>query len=229
MKKKVLVVDIGGTNVKLLMSANDQRKFPSGPGMTPKKMIPKFREAVRGWKFDAVSIGFPSPIRTGRITRDPKHLGKGWIGFDFRKALGKPVQVINDAAMQALGSYHGGRMLFLGLGTGLGSALVWEKTLFPLELGDLPYRGGDIIEKWLGQPGLEDLGRKKWMREVEYAIGQLKRSFIADYVVLGGGNARFFKRLPRGIEHGANKNAFRGGVRIWETDPRSGKKKWRVI
>lgn len=229
MKKRVLVVDIGGTNVKLLMSASDQRKFPSGPKMTPKKMVSAFRQAVRGWNFNAISIGFPSPVRNGRVVKEPKHLGKGWVGFDFRKSLGKPVHVINDAAMQALGSYHGGRMLFLGLGTGLGSALVWEKTLFPLELGDLPYRDGDIIEEWLGQPGLEHLGKKKWMREVEYAIGQLKRSFIADYVVLGGGNTRFFKRLPKGIESGDNKNAFRGGVRLWDMDPRTGKKKWCVI
>ena len=229
MKKRVLVVDIGGTNVKLLMSERDQRKFPSGPRMTPKAMIANFRQTVRGWNFNAISIGFPSPVRNGRVVKEPKHLGKGWVDFDFAKALGKPVHVINDAAMQALGSYHGRRMLFLGLGTGLGSALVWEKTLFPLELGDLPYRNGDIIEEWLGQPGLEHLRKKKWMREVEYAIGQLKRSFIADYIVLGGGNARFFKRLPKGIELGDNKNAFRGGVRLWDIDPRTRKKKWRVI
>ena len=229
MKRKVLVVDIGGTNVKLLMSLRDQRKFPSGPRMKPKEMVAKFKEAVRGWNFDAISIGFPAPVRQGQIVRDPKHLGPGWAGFNFRKALGKPVHVINDAAMQALGSYRGGRMLFLGLGTGLGSALVWEKTLFPLELGDLPYRGGDIIEEWLGQPGLERLGKKKWMREVEYAIVQLKKSLIADRVVIGGGNARLFDRLPKGFERGNNRNAFRGGVRLWETDKRTAKKKWCVM
>ncbi|MEP7014390.1 MAG: ROK family protein [Verrucomicrobiota bacterium] len=229
MKKKVLVVDIGGTNVKLLMSARDQRKFPSGPRMTPRAMIVQFKEAVRGWNFHAISIGFPAPVRKGRVVREPKHLGKGWVGFDFSKALGKPARMVNDAAMQALGSYHGGRMLFLGLGTGLGSALVWQKTLFPLELGDLPYRDGDIIEEWLGQPGLERLGRKKWMREVEHAIGQLKRSFIADNVVLGGGNARFFKKLPAGIETGDNRNAFRGGVRLWDKDPKTHREKWLVI
>lgn len=229
MKKKVLVVDIGGTNVKLLMSLRDQRKFPSGPRMRPREMIANFRKTVRGWDFNAISIGFPSPVHQGRIMRDPKHLGKGWAGFDFRKAFGKPVHVVNDAAMQALGSYRGGRMLFLGLGTGLGSALVWKKTLFPLELGDLPYRDGDIIEKRLGQPGLERLGQKKWMREVEYAIIQLKRAFIADYVVLGGGNARLFEQLPKGIVRGANRNAFRGGVRLWEVEKGTGQKKWRVI
>ena len=229
MNTNVLVVDIGGTNVKLLMSPRDQRRFPSGPKMTPRDMIATFKETVRGWKFDAISIGFPAPVRKGRIVRDPKHLGKGWSGFDFRKALGKPVHVINDAAMQALGSYDGKRMLFLGLGTGLGSALVWERILFPLELGDLPYRDGDIIEEWLGQPGLERLGQKKWMREVEHAIVQLRKSFIADYVVVGGGNARFFERLPVGFKRGDNRNAFRGGVRLWEIDKRSGHKKWNVI
>ena len=229
MKKKVLVVDIGGTNVKLLMSPRDQRKFPSGPRMTPSEMVARLGETVRGWRFDAISVGFPSPVRQGRIVRDPKHLGKGWADFDIRRAFSKPAQVINDAAMQALGSYVGKRMLFLGLGTGLGSALVWEKTLFPLELGDLPYRDGDIIEEWLGQPGLERLGRKKWMREVEHAIVQLKKSFIADYVVVGGGNARFFERLPEGFKRGDNRHAFRGGVRLWEIDKRTGRKRWNVI
>src|SRR6266446_3917902 len=166
MKKKVLVVDIGGTHVKLLMSSRDQRKFASGPKMTPKEMITKIRESVRGWGFAAISIGFPAPVRGGRIAREPKHLGKGWVGFDFAKALRKPVHVIHGAAMQALGSYHGGRMLFLGLGTGLGSVLVWEKTLLPLELGDLPYRDRGIIGNYLGIPGLKKLGESGWKREV---------------------------------------------------------------
>jgi len=230
MKKRVLVVDIGGSHVKLLLSPKEERNFASGPQMTPRDFVTGFREAVRGWRFDTVSIGFPSPVRKGRIVRNPKHLGEGWIGFDFSKALGKPAQVINDASMQALGSYHGGgRMLFLGLGTGLGSALLWEKTLFPLELGDLPYRHGDIIEQWIGQPGLEKLGKKKWMREVEFVITHLRKSFIADCVVIGGGNARFFETLPDGFERGHNRNAYRGGVRLWEIDNRTGKRKWRVL
>ena len=230
MKKRVLVVDIGGSHVKLLMSPKEQRTFASGPRMTPRDFVASFKETARGWNFDAISIGFPSPVRKGRTARNPKHLGEGWIGFDFRKALGKPAHVINDASMQALGSYHGrGRMLFLGLGTGLGSALVWEKTLFPLELGDLPYRAGDIIEQWVGQPGLEQLGKKKWMREVEFVITHLKKSFIADYVVIGSGNARFFDELPEGFERGHNRNAYRGGLRLWEIDPHTGRKKWRVI
>jgi predicted NBD/HSP70 family sugar kinase len=229
MKRKVLVIDIGGSQVKLLMSPRDQRGFASGPRMKPEQMIAKLKDGVRGWKFDVVSIGFPAPVRKGRITKDPKHLGKGWVGFNFARALHKPVRLINDAAMQALGSYHGGgRMLFLGLGTGLGSALVWEKTLLPLELGDLPYGHGEIIENYLGVPGLK-LGKKEWKREVIYAVTQLKRSFIADYVVLGGGNARRFNTLLKGIEPGQNQNAFLGGKRLWETKGRSRELKWRVV
>jgi len=230
MKRKILVVDIGGTHVKLLMSLRDEREFPSGPRMGPEQFIEKLVETVRGWKFEAASIGFPAAVRDRRIARNPKHLGKGWIGFNFSKALGLPVRVINDAAMQALGSYHGGgRMLFLGLGTGLGSALVWEKILMPLELGDLPYLDGKIIENYLGIPGLELLGQKKWKREVLYAVVQLKNSFIADYVVLGGGLVHRFTRLPKGIERGRNENAFLGGIRLWETKRNSRELKWRVI
>jgi polyphosphate glucokinase len=230
MKRKILVVDIGGTHVKLLMSLRDEREFPSGPRMGPKQFVARFKENVRGWKFDRASIGFPVPVRNGRITRNPKHLGKGWIGFNFGRALGLPVRVINDAAMQALGSYRGGgRMLFLGLGTGLGSALVWERTLMPLELGDLPYPNGKIIENYLGIPGLELLGEKKWKREVTFAVTQLKSSFIADYVVLGGGLVHRFRQLPKGIERGRNENAFLGGIRLWETKRNSRELKWCVL
>ena len=230
MKRKILVVDIGGTHVKLLMSLRDEREFPSGPRMGPKQFVARFKENVRGWKFDRASIGFPVPVRNGQIIRNPKHLGKGWIGFNFSKALGLPVRVINDAAMQALGSYHGGgRMLFLGLGTGLGSALVWDKILMPLELGDLPYPGDNIIENYLGIPGLELLGQKKWKREVTFAVTQLKNAFIADYVVLGGGLVHRFRQLPKGIERGRNENAFLGGIRLWETKRNSRELKWRVL
>jgi predicted NBD/HSP70 family sugar kinase len=230
MKRRVLVVDIGGTRVKLLMSRRNQREFGSGPRMRPEQLIRKLKEAMRGWKFDVASIGFPAPVRKGRIVGDPKHLGKGWVGFNFAKALGVPIRMINDAAMQALGSYHGrGRMLFLGLGTGLGSALVCEKTLMPLELGDLPYPDGHIIENYLGVPGLALLGEKKWKREVIYAVGQLKRCFTADYVVLGGGNIGRFDKLPQDVEAGQNENAFLGGSRLWETDPRTRRPKWRVM
>ena len=230
MKRKVLVVDIGGTHVKLLMSLRDERAFPSGPRMGPKQFLAGFRETVPGWKFDRVSIGFPAPLRKERIVGNPKHLGKGWIGFNFSRALGIPVRLINDAAMQALGSYRDGeRMLFLGLGTGLGSALVWERTLMPLELGDLPYPRGKIIENHLGIPGLELLGEKKWKREVLYAVTQLRNSFIADYVVLGGGLVHRFNRLPKGIERGRNENAFLGGIRLWEAKRNSRELKWRLL
>ena len=229
MNRRVLVVDVGGSSVKLLRSARNERLFESGPRLRPKQFIAKFKENVRGWKFDVVSIGFPAPVRKGRIVRDPKHLGKGWVGFHFARAIAKPVRLINDAAMQALGSYHGRRMLFLGLGTGLGSALVWDGTLMPLELGDLPYPHGKIIENYLGIPGLALLGEKKWKREVLYAVEQLKQSFIADYVVLGGGLVHHFARLPRGIERGRNENAFFGGKRLWEAKRNSRELNWRLI
>lgn len=226
--KKTLVVDIGGTHVKLMMQRTRHRAFDSGSRMKPEDFIKRLKENTRGWRFDQISIGFPAPIRDGKIIRNPKHLGKGWLGFDFRRSLGKPVQVINDAAMQALGSYHGKRMLFLGLGTGLGSALLLENLLFPLELGDLPYRDGDIIENFLGIPGIKRLGLKRWKAEVIFAVGQLKKSFIADYVVLGGGNVHRLKRLPRGIERGKNENAFLGGLRLWEKDRSTGKRRWQI-
>jgi predicted NBD/HSP70 family sugar kinase len=228
-KKKILVVDIGGTNVKVMISRSERRKFDSGPSMTAKQLVSELKEAVRGWKFDAVSIGFPSPVRHGQIVKDPKNLGKGWTGFNFARALKKPVHVVNDAAMQALGSYHGGRMLFLGLGTGLGSGLVYPKTLLSLELGDLPYGNGGIIEDYLGKPGLAELGEPTWKREVKHAVRQLKKSFIADYVVLGGGNAKRLKTFPAGVEPGHNRNAYIGGVRLWEMDPHTRKTKWRII
>ena len=229
MQRKILVVDIGGTYVKLLMSRCVEREFASSPRMGPAEFVNRFKQNVRGWNFDVASIGFPAPVRSGRITRDPKHLGKGWVHFNFAKALGIPVRVANDAAMQALGSYDGGRMLFLGLGTGLGSALVWDKTLMPLELGDLPYPDGHIIENYLGIPGLELLGEKKWKREVAYAVTQLKKSFIADYVVLGGGLVHRLRRLPNGIERGRNENAFLGGIRLWERHRNSRELKWHLL
>lgn len=228
-KRKVLVIDIGGTHVKLMLSPTQKRKFDSGPRITPAAMMRKIKKNLTGWKFDAVSIGFPSAIRKGRILRDPKHLGRGWVRFNFRKAFGKPVQVINDAAMQALGSYAGGRMLFLGLGTGLGSAMVWDKTLLSLELGDLPYRDGKIIEVFLGKPGLIRLGEQAWKKEVIHAVLQLKRAFIADYVVLGGGNAKRFNTTPAGIRPGHNRNAYRGGVRLWETARGKREKIWNIL
>ncbi len=194
--------------------AHEEKSF----GRRRRRHIRETAEVVSRW-----------PVRKGRIAKDPKHLGKGWIGFNFARALGIPVRIVNDAALQALGSYHGGRMLFLGLGTGLGSALAWDNILMPLELGDLPYRHGHIIENYLGIPGLALLGEKKWKREVAYAVTQLRKSFVADYVVLGGGLVHRFGRLPEGTERGQNENAFLGGVRLWETKKHSRELRWLVL
>jgi len=229
MRRKILVIDIGGSNVKLMISRAGKRKFKSGPSLTPRAMVAQIEPLVSDWKFDAISMGFPSPVRDGQIVSEPKHLGKGWVRFDFEKAFDKQVRIINDASMQALGSYHGGRMLFLGLGTGLGSALVWTNHILPLELGDLPYRNGSIIEDYLGKPGLARLGEKTWRRDVEHALVQLKKALIADYVVLGGGNAKKFDELPEGIERGHNRNAFWGGTRLWQIDPRTRRPKWQIL
>lgn len=229
MDRKILVIDIGGSNVKLMISRGGKRKFKSGPHLTPRAMVAQIEPLVSDWKFDAISMGFPSPVRDGRIVSEPKHLGNSWVGFDFAKAFGKPVRIINDASMQALGSYRGGRMLFLGLGTGLGSALVWSNYVLPLELGDLPYRDGSIIEDYLGKPALARLGEKTWRRDVEHALVQLKKALIADYVVLGGGNAKKFDELPQGIERGHNRNAFLGGTRLWQIDPRTRRPKWQIL
>lgn len=228
MKPRVLVVDIGGSHVKLLMSAKAKLKFNSGMGMTPMGFVRGFKKTAADLQYTHVSIGFPAPVVGGRITMNPKHLGRGWISFDFRRALGVPVRVINDAAMQALGSHEHGRMLFLGLGTGLGSALVWDNNVLPLELGDLPYRDRRKIEDFLGKEGLDRVGKEEWRDEVLYAITQLKRSFMAEKVVLGGGNVKKMPRLPRGIERGDNRNAYLGGARLWQTD-RAGRPRWKIL
>jgi ROK family len=229
LKNKILVIDIGGSNVKLMISRAERRKFKSGRKLTPPAVVAQMISLVADWEFDAISLGFPSPVRNGKIVSEPKHLGRGWVGFDFQKALGKPVRIINDAAMQALGSYHGRRMLFLGLGTGLGSALVWENYVLPLELGDLPYRNGSIIEDYLGKAGQARLGEKAWQRDVQHALVQLKKSLSADYFVLGGGNAKELNEIPKGIELGHNRNAFLGGVRLWQIDSRTRRPKWQIL
>ena len=229
MKNKILVIDVGGSNVKLMISRTERLKFKSGRKLTARAMVNEIKPLVADWQFDAISLGFPSPVRNGKIVSEPKHLGRGWVGFNFEKALRKPVLIINDAAMQALGSYHGRRMLFLGLGTGLGSALVWENYVLSLELGDLPYRNGSIIEDYLGKAGQARLGEKAWQRDVQHALVQLKKSLIADYVVLGGGNAKELNKIPEGIELGHNRNAFLGGVRLWQIDPRTRRRKWQVL
>jgi ROK family len=229
LKKRTLVIDVGGSNVKLLISRTERRKFKSGLALTPRAMVTEMKPLVSDWKFDAISMGFPAPVRDGRIVSEPKHLAKGWVRFDFAKAFGKPVRIINDAAMQALGSYHGRRMLFLGLGTGLGSTLVWDNYVLPLELGDLPYRNGAIIEDYLGKPGLTRFGEKTWRCDVEHALVQLKKSLIADYIVLGGGNAKKLDELPEGVERGHNRNAFLGGTRLWQIDSRTRRPKWQIL
>src|SRR5207245_9734804 len=199
MPKKNLVIDVGGTHLKLLGTGRRKRlEIPSGPKMTAKKMVEAVRAATAHWKYDAVSIGYPGPVVHGRPVSEPHNLGGGWVGFDFRKAFHRPVKIINDAAMQALGSYRGGRMLFLGLGTGLGSALIVENVLEPLELAHLPYQKGRSYEDYVGQAGLKRLGKKKWRHHVKEVVKQLKAALQADYVVLGGGNARLLKKLPPG-------------------------------
>ena len=229
MKKKILVIDIGGTRVKLMTSRRTKRKFDSGLKMTPREMIADIKKTAEEWNYDAISIGFPAPVKEGKIASEPKHLGEGWVGFDLAKAFGKTVEIINDAAMQALGSYHGGRMLFLGLGTGLGSALVWKGHLLPLELGDLPYVHDGIIEDEIGKEGLERLGKKNWQKEVNKVLKQLRLALIADYIVLGGGNSKLIEELPDGVELGHNRNAYAGGCRLWQTELGTRRKKWCVI
>ncbi len=227
---RILSVDVGGTHVKVLRNGlRTPRKADSGPTLTARAMVRAVTSLAADWEYDVVSIGYPGPVLHGRIVSEPHNLGGGWMGFDFARAFHRPVKVINDAAMQALGSYRGRRMLFLGLGTGLGSALVWEKYVLPLELGELPYHHGKIIEQYLGKPGLARLGGKTWQRDVCYAVTQLKKSFIADYVVLGGGNAKKLDALPEGVELGNNRNAFLGGVRLWQTAPGTRRPKWEIL
>ncbi|HET9417753.1 MAG TPA: ROK family protein, partial [Chthoniobacterales bacterium] len=215
MKKKILVIDIGGSHVKLMISRQGKRrKFESGPHLKPQQFITESKKLLADWKYDAIAMGFPAPVRKGKIAGEPKNLGQGWVGFDFRAAFRKPVRIINDAAMQALGSYHGGRMLFLGFGTGLGSALVWNRNVLSLELGDLPYIDNQSIEDQLSDAGLERLGEKRWQTEVQRVVPCLKQALIADYVVLGGGNAKLLQKLPSGVALGHNRNAFTGGWRL---------------
>src|ERR1700682_2394394 len=206
---RVLVIDVGGTNIKLLATGEKEpRKIPSGPSMTAGKMIRLVKKSVRDWKFDCVAMGYPGPIINGHPLREPHNLGGGWMGFNFRKAFSVPVKIINDAAMQALGSYKGGRMLFLGLGTGLGSAMIVNGSLQPMELAHLIYKHGKTYEDYLGLRGLEKAGKKKWRRHVTEITERLKTALEADYVVLGGGNCRKLKKLPGGARRGSTEKAF---------------------
>lgn len=212
----MLVIDVGGTNVKVLATGQStRRKFASGPTLTPKMMVSKVHELVADWKYDVISIGYPGRVLENRPVSNPRNLGKGWVGFDFHSALKRPVKVLNDAAMQALGSYKRGKMLFLGLGTGLGSAAVLDGVVEPLELAHLPYKKG-TFEDYVGLRGLQKYGRKKWQRYVADVVERLIAALEPEDVVLGGGNVRKLDKLPRGCRGGDNANAFLGGFRLWE-------------
>lgn len=213
---RILVIDVGGTHVKALATGRRVPvKIPSGPTLTPREMVRGVREATAAWSYDVVSIGYPGPVVNGKPISDPWNLGPGWVGFNFARAFGRRVKVINDAAMQALGSYEGGRMLFLGLGTGLGSALIIDGVLEPMELGHLPYKKRRSYEDYIGTAGLKRLGRKKWRRHVLDVINLLRNALQADDIVVGGGNAKLLEKLPAGVRLGTNANAFIGGRRLW--------------
>lgn len=213
--KRVLVVDVGGTSVKILATGqSESRSFPSGPKLTPKRMVARVIELAADWTYDVVSIGYPGPVLGGRPAAEPINLGRGWVAFDFARAFGRPVKVINDAAMQALGSYKGGRMLFLGLGTGLGTALIVEGMVKPMELGHLPYKKR-TYEDYVGRAGLEHDGKKKWQRHVADVVERLIAALQPDDTVIGGGNVNRLDALPPRCRAGENANAFRGGFRLW--------------
>jgi polyphosphate glucokinase len=215
---KLLVIDIGGTNVKVKANNLDERrKIPSGDFMTPERMVSEVIENTKDWEYEAISIGYPGIIKKGNIMTEPKNLGDGWVGFDFDAAFGKPVRIINDAAMQALGSYREGVLLFLGLGTGMGSALVVEGKILPMELAHLSYRKG-TFEDYLGLRGLERLGQEKWQRHVWAVVARFKAAFLPDDVVLGGGNSKLLTEIPANCRLGNNHMAIDGGFRLWEED-----------
>jgi predicted NBD/HSP70 family sugar kinase len=216
---KVLVVDIGGTNVKILATGQtERRRFPSGPTLTPRRMVAGVKKLAADWQYDAVSIGYPGKVVRGKIISEPHNLAKGWVRFDFGAAFRRPVKLMNDAAMQALGSYKTGTILFLGLGTGLGSALVVDGTIVPMELAHLPAWKG-TYEDYLGLRGIERFGKRKWRQYVEVAVARLQAALNLDEVVIGGGNAKELKKLPQGCRIGDNFNAFLGGFRLWD-DPK---------
>lgn len=216
---KVLVVDIGGTHVKILATGQSApREFASGSKLTAKAMVSRVKRLAGKWRYGAVSIGYPGPVLRNRPVAEPHNLGRGWVGFDFEAAFRRPVKIVNDAAMQALGSYKRGKMLFLGLGTGLGSALVANSIVEPMELGHLPYKKA-TYEDYVGLRGLERHGKKKWRRYVADVVGRLDAALEPDDLVLGGGNAKELKKLPPGCRLGDNANAFVGGFRMWDTVP----------
>jgi polyphosphate glucokinase len=212
----VLAVDIGGTHIKILVTGQTEiRMFLSGPTMTPRRMVAGIKRLTADWKYDVVSMGYPGPVLRNRPVAEPHNLAPGWMGFHFEKSFGRPLKVINDAAMQALGSYKGGKMLFLGLGTGLGSAMIVDGVVEPMELGHLPYKKA-TYEDYVGIRGLEKWGKKKWRSHVEDVVERLISALLPDDVVLGGGNVKKLKEMPRGCRAGDNANAFIGGYRLWE-------------
>jgi polyphosphate glucokinase len=214
---KVLVIDIGGTNVKV--ASTDMRvpiKIPSGPTMDAAKMAEDVLAATEGWDYDCISIGYPGPVTHERPLSEPHNLAPGWIDFPYKKVLGKPIRFINDAAMQALGGYKGGRMLFLGTGTGLGSAMIFDGVVVPLELAHLPYKKGRTYEEWIGLAGLQRQGKKRWRKSVIDIIERLQAALVCDSVLLGGGNAKLMKNLPVHVILGANSNAIDGGIKLWQ-------------
>ena len=216
---RILVIDVGGSHIKFRMGARGRiRKFDSGPDMTAADMAHKVRRLTRDLPYEAVSIGYPGLVLRGRIAAEPFNLGPGWVGYDFEKALGRPVRVINDATLQALGSYEGGKMLFLGLGTGLGATLILDGAVEPLEIGHMPYKHGRTFEDYIGEGGRERLGNKKWRKAVAEVVARLKEVLEVDYVVLGGGNAARLKELPECARLGDNLNAFKGGLHLWRGD-----------
>lgn len=228
----VLVIDIGGSHVKLYSHGDAPAKFDSAPDFTPRRLVDEARRHAAGWDYDCVSIGYPGRVGHRGPVAEPGNLGDGWVGFDFAKALGKPVRIVNDAALQALGAYDGGRMLFLGLGTGLGSTLIADHAVVPLELGCLPY-GDERMWERVGKQGLEKYGQAVWAESVCHIVGQLREAFAADDVVLGGGNVERLGTLPPHARKGGNDDAFVGGTRLWEEEvehhdrPPSGV--WRVV
>lgn len=216
---KTLVIDIGGTNVKLWRSGEaDKGKFPSGKTLAPQQMIDQTMRCLEGWTYDRVSIGYPGDIVHGAPAKEPYNLAAGWVGFDFTQAFGAPTRLMNDACMQALGSYEGGRMLYLGLGTSLGSAFVISDHIVPLALGHLKFCRGESFEHYLGRKGLELGGEKRWRAAVHEAAITLRAAFLADYVMLGGGNAKHVDKLPEGCRRGGNHNAYFGGLKMWEPE-----------
>lgn len=213
---RVLSVDVGGTHVKILATGqSEKREFVSGPKLSPRAMVDQVKTLAAGWDYDAVSVGYPGPVLHGKPVAEPRNLGRGWVGFDFEAAFGKPVKIVNDAAMQALGSYRGGKMLFLGLGTGLGTTLIADGIIEPMELAHLPYKRA-TYEDYVGERALKRFGKKKWRKKVTEVIDALVAAFEPDDVVIGGGNVKKLDVLPPPCRPGDNANAFAGGFRLWE-------------